>query len=428
MRPTGGLFYGWVIVAVMAVVGAVTMAMGGLNFGLFIKPMGDELGIGRSTFGWAFTARQVASSATSPLIGRVIDRHGSRILLPIAALITGGGMIGLGLLDHGWQLVLLFALMGLVGMSGPGALVTSVPVLKWFVRGRGRAVAFMSLGVPLGAVIFVPLTQVLIDAWGWRTAWIVLAVIGTAVIVPVSLVFIRRQPEDMGLLPDGARVLRALRPGSGQAPQDGGSAARRPLEAEVSWTSGEAARSWTFWRLVVVFSVVALGIGTIGVHRIPAFLDRGVDARLVSYATALDAVFAGVSTFAMGFLVGTVPVRVLGVFGFICLAVAGVVTIYADTTALVFLSMGIFGLGIGGMMFLQNFIWAEYFGRAHLGGIRGLVMPIQLMVGGVGAPVAGYVYDATGSYNSIWWGGVALVLAAAVLVAMTGPPRRRAPG
>ena len=95
------LFYGWVIVAVMAATGAVSMGMGSLNFGLFIKPMGDELGIGRAAFGWAQTARQGASSATSPLIGWLLDRYGSRVMLPVAALATGGALIGSGVCDFG---------------------------------------------------------------------------------------------------------------------------------------------------------------------------------------------------------------------------------------------------------------------------------------------------------------------------------------
>ena len=82
-------FYGWVIVLVMASVGAMSMGMGSLNFGLFIKPMGDELGIGRAYFGWAQTARQVASSVTSPPVGWLLDRFGSRVMLPVAALVTG---------------------------------------------------------------------------------------------------------------------------------------------------------------------------------------------------------------------------------------------------------------------------------------------------------------------------------------------------
>src|SRR4051812_29935496 len=148
-RPSAGFYYGWVIVIVMAVTGGVTMALGGLNFGLFIKPMGDDLGIGRATFGWSQSARQVASAVTAPMVGGLIDRFGARILLTAAALTTLLALIGLSAVTAGWQVVFLFGLMGVVGMSGPGALVTTVPVTKWFVRRRGTALSFMSLGAPV---------------------------------------------------------------------------------------------------------------------------------------------------------------------------------------------------------------------------------------------------------------------------------------
>ncbi|HEX2171948.1 MAG TPA: MFS transporter, partial [Dehalococcoidia bacterium] len=202
-RRSGRLFYGWVIVAVMATAGALSMALGTLNFGLFVKPMGDELGFGRSVFGWAQSTRQVSSAVTAPLVGSLIDRFGARLLLAAAAIITGGAVACLAFISAGWQLVALYAFMGVVGMSGPGALVTTVPVAKWFVRQRAKAMAFLSLGIPAGGLIFVPLTQVFIDAFGWRTAWILLALIGAGAIIPLSLFFVRRQPEDLGLLPDG---------------------------------------------------------------------------------------------------------------------------------------------------------------------------------------------------------------------------------
>ena len=399
----------------MASAGAVSMAMGSLNFGLFIKPMGDELGIGRAFFGWAQTARQVSSSVTSPTVGWLLDRFGSRILLPVAAVITGGAMIALAFINSSWQLVALFAVMGLVGMSGPGALVTSVPILKWFVRRRGAAVAFVGLGIPVGAMIFVPLTQYFIDAWGWRTAWIVLAILGISIIVPLSLIFLRRRPEDMDLLPDGlpprAKTVNAV------------DTSDEPLEElEISWTARNAMRTLPFWSLVVGFSMVALAIGTVAVHRIAAFMDRGLDPTLVSLATAFDAVCAGVATFAFGMLVRWVSVRILGAIGFCLLGLASVMTIYADYTSLMFISMAVFGLGIGGMMFLQNFVWADYFGREYVGSIRGVVAPITLTVGGIGPPLAGYVRDWTGSYNPVWWGGVCLMfLAALVILATTAP-------
>ena len=135
--------------------------------------------------------------------------------------------------------------------------------------------------------------------------------------------------------------------------------------------------------------MLALAIGIVAVHRIPAFMDRGLDATLISFATAVDAVCAGAATYAFGMLMRRFSGRLMGSIGFALLAVASVLTIYATTTFIMFLSMAVFGLGIGGMMFLQNFIWADYFGRANVGSIRGLVMPINLAVGGMfGTPQA----------------------------------------
>ena len=409
-------FYGWVIVFAMASAGAVSMAMGSLNFGLFIKPMGDDLGIGRAYFGWAQTARQVSSSVTSPPVGWLLDRFGSRVMLPVAALITGGAMITLSFIGSAWHLVALFAVMGLVGMSGPGALATSVPVLKWFVRRRGTAIAFVGLGIPIGAMVFVPLTQLFIDTWGWRTAWVALAVLGIGVIVPLSLVLVRRQPEDMGLLPDGLSPLAG--------PDDTHASAAPRQDPEASWTVREAMWTLSFWSLVVVFGMVSLAVGTVAVHRIAAFMDRGLDPTLISFATAFDAVCAGVATFAFGMLVRWVSARVLGAVGFSLLGTASVMTIYADNLLIMFVSMAVFGLGIGGMMFLQSFVWADYFGRAYVGSIRGAAAPMNLTVGGIGPPLAGYVRDWTGSYDPVWWGGVCLMFLAALMLLTTAAPKK----
>jgi predicted MFS family arabinose efflux permease len=290
-----------------------------------------------------------------------------------------------------------------------------VPVTKWFVRRRGTALSFMSLGVPVGGLVFVPLTQVLIDVLGWRQAWVVLAVLGTGLIVPLALAFVRREPEDMGLRPDGDPV--APPPAAG---------APAPVE-ERSWTRAEALRSPTFWRLTFVFSMVMLAVSSVGVHRIPSFMDRGLDAHMVSYATALDAAAAGLSTFAMGLLTRRVAARFIGAGGFLMLSFASWLTIVTDGNGLLFLSMISFGLGIGVLMLMQSYLWAEYFGRQHLGSIRGAVMPITLAAGGAGAPIAGYVRDATGSYDGVWLAATGLMALGALVIALTPPPKATGP-
>ena len=148
----------------------------------------------------------------------------------------------------------------------------------------------------------------------------------------------------------------------------------------------------------------------------------------LAIATAFDAVCAGVSTFTFGMLVRHIPVRILGATGFMMLATASVLTIYANNIQIVFISMAVFGLGIGGMMFLQNFVWADYFGRENVGSIRGLVNPINLVAGGLGAPAAGYVRDFTGSYDPAWWVGVGLMVFAAMLTLATPAPTKRTEG
>ena len=401
-------FYGWVIVFVMAVASAVGMGMGSLNFGLYIKPMGDELGIGRASFGWASTVRSISSAATSPLIGSLLDRYGARWLLAGSIIITGLSMIGLSYVVYPWHLMIAFAVMGLVGMSGPGALITSVPPTKWFIRDRGKALAFTSVGISIGAMIFVPLTQVFIDKFTWQGAWIILGVFGMVVVVPLSVLLLRRQPEDMGLLPDGDLELSN----------------ENEIFEEYSWTVTEAVKTPSMWLLTGAFSILHLGIFTFALHRIPAFMDRGLDPGLVSLATAFDAVCAGIGSFGGGILVRNISSKYIGASAFLMLAGASVLTIFAHDFWLMFWSMALFGLGIGVNSFTQNFIWAEYFGRGHLGSIRGLVMPISLVVGGIGAPAAGYVRDITGSYDPAWWSGVALMLLAAGMFITANNPNK----
>jgi MFS family permease len=426
-RKSAGFYYGWVIVIVMAVTGGVSMALGGLNFGLFIKPIGDDLGIGRATFGWAQSARQVASALTAPVVGGLLDRFGARVMLAVAATLTGLAMAGFAFVMEGWEIIALFALTGVVGLNGPGALVTSVPVTRWFVRKRGKALAMTSLGIPLGGFLFVPLTQILIDFFGWRLACAILGIGGAAVIVPLSVIFLRRQPEDMGLLPDGA-----VRPAS--PPTTSPASPRRPVtnlsrpdpHDERSWTRAEAVRTSAFWRLIVVFSLVMLAVSSVGVHRIPSFMDRGLDARLISYGTALDAAAAGLSTFVLGMLTHRTPARYLGAGGFLVLAFASALSIVADTHSVMFVSMIVFGVGIGGMLLIQNYVWADYFGRRYQGSIRGAVTPITLASSAAGPPIAGYVRDLTGSYNPAWLVATGLMIGGAILLATTPPPRRPA--
>ena len=193
------IFYGWVIVASMFLVNFASMATGTLSFGLFILPMGSALGMSRSAFGWTQTIRTLSAGLSSFVIGRLVDRYGSRVLIVVSAVIIGGCLIAISYANAPWQLLLLFGVIGLTGLTAPNSLVTTVPVAKWFQRRRGRALALATLGLGIGGVTLVPVTQELIHQFEWRWAWRIMAIVFVAIAIPVAALFLRRQPEDMGL-------------------------------------------------------------------------------------------------------------------------------------------------------------------------------------------------------------------------------------
>jgi MFS family permease len=170
IRPNG-IFYGWVIVAVMWLVNFSTMATGNLSFGLFVIPMGGELGMSRSQLGWAVTARRIAAGASSFIVGRLLDRYGPRVMIPVSGAIIGVALLAVSRADTPWQVIALFSVLGLTGLAAPQNIMTSVPVAKWFRRKRGMALALAVSGVGIGGVFFLPFTQMLLGSVGWRTTW-----------------------------------------------------------------------------------------------------------------------------------------------------------------------------------------------------------------------------------------------------------------
>ncbi len=290
-------FYGWVIVATMFAVNFSTMATGTLNYGLFVLPMQNELALSRATFGWMQTTRRLSAGALSFAVGWLIDRYGPRVYIPIAALMIGGCLVLVGMSSHAWQFIVLFSLVGVSGLAAPNGLVTSVPVAKWFVRKRGRALALSTAGLGISGIVFLPVTQWLIDGYGWRATWQILAVMFMVISIPAAALFLRRQPEDMGLRVDGD-------PPDAPMPDDTVSRTRRPVEDEPVWTVRESFRTVTMWKLVAVYALSGVAQGGASFHRIPYFVEKAYDPLLVSWSFAADAGGAAATALVAGWLAG----------------------------------------------------------------------------------------------------------------------------
>jgi MFS family permease len=408
------------MVYALGLVGAVNTAMLGTNFSFYIAPMSEELGSGVALFGLAQSLRMVAGALAGIIIGRLIDRYGARLPLAIATVLMAVIIVGVSQITAGWQLVVLFAALGMIGMQGPNSLYSSVPIAKWFRRKRGRAMSIAFLGTPVGIAFSTPLAQYLIHELGWRESILVMGLTGAAIVFLIAVFVVRRSPEDMGLPLDGET------PGTEQeAPRNDGRRNRRvaALADEYPWTREEALRHPTFWKLALVFGVVMLGVGTIGLYRVPYFIERGVDPQLVSYAMSTDAVASLAISIPLGLLLDHFEPRRVILVGILCFCTAFALVILWSGVWQMFVAFALIGCGYVGVILVQTTIWPEYFGRENLGAIRGAAMPVSMVFQGIASPATGLVRDLTGSYTPAWICGFIALALGAVLISFTPRPQ-----
>ena len=409
------IFYGWWIVGSLFLTNFAVEATAIFSFAVFLKPMSEDLNMSRGLISWVLAGRRLATGAASFLVGRLIDRYGSRVLITAAAALAGMAIIGLGWVQNAWQFLALFILVGLSGITMPGNLLTSVPVQKWFVRQRGRATSFVTAGFGIGGMTFVIVHQQLIDAIGWRAAWVASGLFVIALVVPITWFVIKRQPEDMGLRPDGDAA-PAESPGAGAG-------AAQAAQDEVSWTERQALRTVRLWQILAAYVLISFAMGGLQVHRFAFWEDRGYDRSLIASSFSLDAGFFFVGILSAGFLVERFHVRFVGAYAML-IAVGGIAaTILLDAPWVLFVTAVALGIGQGTNAVVQVHIWPTYFGRAHIGAIRGYIVPGIVIAQALGAPFAGAFYDATGAYTVAFWTAAVMVALAALLLLAAAQPR-----
>ena len=203
-RPAQKLpfYYGWVILTMASVPSFSTRSlMSVAALSVFVVPMTDSFGWSRGLFSGAVSLGALCGLLVSPFAGRLIDRYGSGLMIGAASVVAGLSAIGLATVTQAWTFYALYV-PGRAVFSSPLELGTSTAVSNWFIRRRPMALAIMGVVQGVGLTIFPLIAQILINGWGWRTAWASLGVFTLAVGVAPIVLLMARRPEDMGLAPD----------------------------------------------------------------------------------------------------------------------------------------------------------------------------------------------------------------------------------
>jgi MFS family permease len=384
-------------------------------FGLFIIPMQDALGWSRATIVLATTIAAVLGAIAAPLVGPIVDRYGGRVLLTVTAVVGGAFIALTSLVQAPWQFFLVYGMLGTAVIQSAGIQVTSVVVAKWFLVKRGRALGFAFAGLSLGSLVMVPVLTLAIDQGGWRMGFVVLGGILALGIALPSALFLRREPEDMGLLPDGVpRDPAALVTNTG------------PQAAEATWTLRQALRTRTLWLLMFAWLLASFPLTAYFIHVIPYLRGEKGFASLANAAWTTWFAFAFVSKVAWGYISEHLPPRFSVAACFIGEAAAIVVLIHVGhSVTMLFLWAVVGGIGHGPFAQLQSLIWADYYGRPFLGTIRGALAPPSLLGPAVGPLLAAFMFQQQGSYRMVWMLFVVLFLIGAFLALLATPPKAR---
>ncbi|MCH7735787.1 MAG: MFS transporter [Chloroflexi bacterium] len=384
---------------------------------VFVVPMTDEFGWSRGQFSGAVSLGALFGLIVSPFAGRLVDRYGSGVLLSASSAVVGLCAIGLALTSPIWSFYALYV-PGRAVFSSPLELGTSTAVSNWFIRRRPMGLAYMGIIQGIGLTIFPVIAQVLIDGWGWRTAWLAVGIFTLSTgIIPVLLLMARR-PEDMGLEPDPEKDRRS-------GPDSDAPTAKRPAPStytESNYTVRQALATRAFWMLAL-FSVFGFVVQSgVSLHQVPHYIDQGVPTHL-AVLTA--------STFAFGQVPGglfwsvlarRVPLRVLLSAAAVTMSVGAIGTGFSTSLSLGIPMAFLLGAGVGGIHLLLRLTWADYYGRLHLGTIRGLTLPAQIGGQALGPIIAGFMFDSTGGYETPFTIFGILVAFAAVIVLTATPP------
>lgn len=414
-------FYGWTIVAVGFLAHIASAFSISSTLSVFLKPLSEDLGISRGVFSLIRSGEILIIAAAAPLVGTLMDRHGARWLMAAGGLISGIGFLLLGQARDFWQFLLFRWLLISPGDALMGGMVINVSISRWFVRMRGRALALAGMGHGLAKVGMPLFAASLIVAVGWRASWVVLGIVTLVLVVGPSLLFMRRRPEDMGLLPDGRS--RAQHDGGAPANEAGPARARSAI-ADIAWSRREALRTPAFWLIIGTFGVAHVGVTGLNLHVFAFVSDQGHPAMVAALVMSIIAFMQFSTPMVWGLLAERSDIARLIMAKFLIQAAGIFLALSSPGLLSLYAGFFLYGIGMGGTSILVEMIWANYFGRISLGKIRGMGSLFTHAFSAAGPPFFGLLFDFTQSYSLSFSIFIGLLIASAFLSLLLRPPRK----
>lgn len=388
------IFYGWIVVAVTAV---VVLATAGVRSapGAFIVTMTQEPGWSTSAVSFAAAAGLVVFGLAGPLSGWLMGRVGVRAVVVASLVITGLALLATSLVREIWELTFTFGLISGLGTGLVASVLGPTIATRWFVQRRGLVTGILGASTSTGQLIFVPLLTGLAVVAGWRVGAVGLGVLALILVVPVILL-VRGDPADKGLRPLGVHDGEIVKV---RAPDRG--------------IMRRAIRTSDFWFLAGTFFVCgATSNGIVGQHFIPHAVDHGFTAVEASAALAFMGVFNFIGTIGSGWLTDRWDPRRLLLIYYAFRGVSLFFVPFIHDAATIGAFAILFGLDYIATVPPTVALAADRFGRHNVGIVYGWIFAAHMVGAAIAAWAAGVVRDSVGDYAAAFVAAGSLAMVA----------------
>lgn len=400
-------YYGWLVLAASAV--SELLAQGATSYaaGLFVLPLQAEFHISRADANSSILLLFLGAIVMVPLAGRMLDRFPVRPLVVIGALIFGGALAAIALSHILWVMAMLLLMPAALGFGLIGPVTTSTLATRWFWKRRGLALGLAAIATSGGGLVVVPLLARAIQSHGWRAGLLAEAAIITAIVIVLTLLFLRDRPDQMGLA---------------DHPENQGRYA--VARAQPRWRDMLASRA--FWVPALSLASISGICQAVVVTLVPYGVALGMAAPRAALAISVFAVCAAVTKVVAGLLADHVPPLRLIIIAILFMALAQVLLWHSAGFGALMAGAGLAGTALGCALPTAAGMLAHAFGSAVFGAAMGTTFALMAAGALVAARFIGLVYDASHRYDAGFEAFLA-VMAAVLVMALLLRPRAAAP-
>jgi len=385
-------FYGWVIIGVSFLNLAVAFGIW-YSFSVFLVAVSREFSWSRAAVSGVFSLFMMVQSLAAVMIGAFIDRFGPRIVFPAASVLIGFSLWLTSTIESISAYYLWYGVLTPVGICAIGYIAHSMVLPRWFEKKRGLAIGIAMAGVGVGMQVMVPLTQYIISLWGWRVAYRILAISTLVVLFIPNALLQRRNPEEIGLIPDGGAMdteEKRTYQGFVDVP--------KPVAQNLS----HALRSMAFWFLVASSFFTSFAVQSTLIHQVAAVVGKGFSSAKGALFFGLTGIIGSAGKILFGYLsdrLGREPAFTLGM-GSAFLGIVSLMLLTPQYDFLLYAYAVLFGLGYSSVAPIFPARSADFFLGPDFGKIVGIFSLIGGMGGAIGVWFSGKLFDLTGNYTT----------------------------